>query len=98
MMVLLENEGTLSGMDTQPLIAVKNKIRTVSTLNQSGSKSVQRGTSACANSHLLKLPLPHVYRPQTKLRKGCVCDSVHRRGVGIPACIAGLQAHTQGGS
>ena len=26
-----------------------------------------------------------------------VCDSVRRGGSGIPACIAGLQAHTQGG-
>ena len=42
------------------------------------------------------------YRPQTKLWEGYVltgvCDSVHKEwGVGIPACIAGLQAHTQGG-
>ena len=43
------------------------------------------------------------YRPQTKLREGYVftgvCDSVHRGGGGIPACTAGLQAHTrEGGS
>ena len=35
------------------------------------------------------------YRPQTKLREGYVftgvCDSVHREGDGIPACLAGLQ-------
>ena len=41
------------------------------------------------------------YRPQTKVREGYVftrgCDSVHRGGGGgIPACIADLQAHTQG--
>ena len=43
------------------------------------------------------------YSPQTKFAKVVflhlsVSHSVHMGGGGIPACLAGLQAHTQGGS
>ena len=46
----------------------------------------------------------NIYRPQSSLRRLCftpVCLSTEGGGaggwgVGIPACIAGLQAHTQG--
>ena len=45
----------------------------------------------------------HFYRPQRSWGKvifseACVKNSVHRGGGGgTPVCIAGLQAHTQGG-
>ena len=64
--------------------------------------------SCCTEQHLStsdlrpksRLNRHNNYRPQTKLREGYVftgvCDSLHVGG-GIPACIAGLQAHTQVG-